>query len=99
MISTSIKFPISALVLDSCRLLTGCGRQDFNDSVLLMNDHLTKDAFQETLYQPDDPWITAKTDTKPYILELLDSTKLTRSQSVSTWVINYGHYISHMFDL
>ena len=53
-----------------------------------MNDHLTKDAPQEILFQPDDPWIPTEKDTKPYILENLDNIKLSRSQYIATSIIN-----------
>ena len=79
------------------RLLTGCCAQGLSNSVLLMNDHLTKDASQQTLLQPDDPWINAKSDFKPYILEHLDNIKLSRSQYIATSIINYGPYIDNMF--
>ena len=49
--------------------------QETHDSFLLMNDHLTKDAPQETLFRPDEPRIATETGTKPYILELLDNIK------------------------
>ena len=62
-----------------CRQLTGCCAQGFSNSILPMNDQLAKDAPQETLLQPDDPWITTKLDVKQYILELLDYIKLSRS--------------------
>ena len=60
-----------------CRQLAGCCTQGFSDSILLMNDHLTKDAPQQTLLQPDDPWITNESDVQPYILEPLDNIKLS----------------------
>ena len=40
----------------------------FDDSVLLMNEHLTKDAPQETLFMLDETWLTDEQDTKPYVL-------------------------------
>ena len=82
-----------------CRLLNGCCTQGFSDSILLMNDHLTKVAPQKTLLQPDDPWMTTKSDVKSYILELLDNITLSRSQCIATSIINYGPYIHNMFAL
>ena len=58
-----------------------------------MNYHLTKDAPQETLFQPNDPWIKNEKDTKLYILKHSDNTKLSRSQYIATYIINYGPYI------
>ena len=62
-----------------------------------MNDYLTKDVPQQTLLQPDDPWMTTESDVKPYILEPLDNIKLFRSQYIATSIINYGPYIGNMF--
>ena len=81
------------------RLLTGCCAQGFSDSILLMNDHLTKDTPQQTLLQPDDPWITTESDVKPYILEPSDNIKLSRSQYIATSIIKYDPYIDNMFTL
>ena len=64
-----------------------------------MNDHLNKDAPQQTLLQPDDPWITTESDVKPYILEPFNNIKLSRSQYIATSIINYGPYIDNMFAL
>ena len=54
-VSDPINFFKSDIVLYFCKILIGCYAQDFSESVLLMNDHLTKDAPQATLLQPDDP--------------------------------------------
>ena len=54
---------------------------------------------QQTLLQPDDPWITTESDIKPYILETLDDIKLSRSQYPATSIINYGPYIDNIFAL
>ena len=81
------------------RLFTGYYGQDFDDLVILMNDHLTKDVPQETMFQLDYPWITNKKDTKLYILEHLDSIKLSRSHYIAISVINYGLYIDNLFAL
>ena len=64
-----------------------------------MNDYITKDAPQETLLHPDDPWITTESDVKLYILEPLDNIKLSRSQYIATSIINYGPYKDSMFAL
>ena len=79
-----------------CRLLTGHCAQGFSNSVLVINNHLNKDAPQQTLLQPDDPWIPIKSDVQPYILEPLDNIKLSRSQYNATSIINYGPYIEHV---
>ena len=65
--------------LYSFRLPTGDCAQDLNDSVLFMNDHFTKVTPQETLFQPDDSWITNVKDAKPYTLKHLHNTKLFTS--------------------
>ena len=82
-----------------CRLVTGDCAQGFSDSILLMDEHLTKDSPQQTLLQSNDPWVTTESDVKPYILELLDNIKLSRSQYIATSIINYGSYIDNMFAL
>ena len=66
-------------VLYSCRIHTGNYAQDLSSLVLLMNDHCTKDTSKETLFQPDDPWISHEKDIKSYILQHLDIIKLSRS--------------------
>ena len=43
-----------------------------------MNDHLTKGATQQTLLQPDDPWIKKDSDVKPYILKTFGQHQTTR---------------------
>ena len=48
---------VITLVLNYWRLLTRYYAQNFDDSVLHMNEHLTKDAPHETLFKPDDPWL------------------------------------------
>ena len=76
------------LILNQCRLLYRYYAQDFNDLVLLMNDHLTKDVLQETLFKPDDPWIENENDMKVYIFKNPDNIKLYRSQYIATlWII------------
>ena len=47
----------------SCRLLNRYYVQDFDD-LILINDHLFEDVPQETLLQPDGPWIKNEKDTK-----------------------------------
>ena len=89
----------SVLFLYSCRLLTGHCAQDIDDSVLLMNNHLSKGAPQETLCQPDDPWITNEKDIKPYILKHLNNIKLSTSQYIATSIINYGPYMDNLITL
>ena len=63
-----------------------------------MNSHLTKDEPQGTLFQPNDPWITDEKDIRPYILGLLDNTKLSMSLYIAASIINYSPYINNMFD-
>ena len=58
---------VISLVLNACRLLTGYSAQDISDWVLCISYHQTKDVTQETLFPPNDPGITAKTDVKAYI--------------------------------
>ena len=43
--------------------------------------------------------VCTKKDTKPYILEHLNNIKLSRSQYIATFIINYGLYIDNMFTL
>ena len=62
-----------------------------------MDGHLTKDAPQETLFRPSDPWISNKKDSKPHILEHLDNIKLSRPQYIAQSIINYGPCINNMF--
>ena len=47
----------------------------------------------------DDPGIRTRTTSKPYILEPLGNTKLSRSQYFDTLIINYGPNIDNMFAL
>ena len=54
--------------------------------VLFLNEHLTKDVLQETLFKPNDPLITNEKGTKPYILQHLNNIKLLRSQFIATFV-------------
>ena len=49
----------------SCRLLTRNCVPEFDDLVLLIKNHFTKDEPQETHLLPDNPWITNKKDTRP----------------------------------
>ena len=64
-----------------------------------MNECPTKDAPQKTHFQPDSPWISSKTDAKPYIPELLDNIYLLHLQYMATSIINNGPYIDNMFAL
>ena len=64
-----------------------------------MNDYLTKNVPQQTLFQPDDPCIANNKDTKPYILEHLDNIKLSTSQYIATSIFNYGPYVDNTFTL
>ena len=64
-----------------------------------MNEHLTKDASLETLFKPNNPWLTNKKDTKSYMLLHLKNIKLSRFQYIATSIINYGTYIDDMFVL
>ena len=64
-----------------------------------MNEHLNTYVPQQTLFKTNDPWIIKEMDTKPYILENLDSIKLLRSQHIGTSIINYGFFIDDMFFL
>ena len=68
-------------------------------TLFLMGKHLTKDVPQQTLFESEDPGITNEKDTKPYILRHLDNIKLSRSQYISRYIINYGPYIDNMFSL
>ena len=72
---------------------------DLSDTVLLINEHLTKDASQETLFETDDPWLTNKNYTKLNILICLDIIKLSNSQYITTFIINYGPYVGSKFAL
>ena len=83
----------------SCRQHRGYYAQSIDDPVLFMNEHLTKDTPQETLFKHNDPWITSEEDTKPYILGHLDNMKLSRSQYIATSSISYGQYTENMFAL
>ena len=73
-----IHFLKSYFVLYFWRLLIAYYAQDFDKSVLLMNNHLTIDVPPETLLQPDNPWIMTESDVKPYIFKHLDNIKLSR---------------------
>ena len=70
------------------RLVTGYYAQAFDDSILLMDEHLNKDAPEDTLARLNDPWITNEKDTKPYILEHLDNIKMSRSQYIAISIID-----------
>ena len=72
------------LVLYSYRLLIGYCAQYFSDLVLLLNDHLSKDIPQDTLFKPNDPWITKEKDTKLNTLIHLDHMGFFRSQYIGT---------------
>ena len=64
-----------------------------------MNEPSSADASQETLFRPNDPWITNEKDTKPYILENLDNIKLSGSQSIAKFIINVGPYMDSVLSL
>ena len=64
-----------------------------------MNEHITKDAPQETLFKPGDPWITNQKDIKLYTLEYLDNIKLSRSQYIATSIIKCGPYIDNILPM
>ena len=66
--------------------------------VLFTSSHLIKDATQETLFQLDDNWITNE-DTKPYIPKYVDNIKLSRSQYIATFIINFCPYVDNMVAL
>ena len=87
------------LILYSCRLLTGYCTQDVDESVLLMNNNLTKEAPLQTLFQHNNPCITTKKDNKPYNLQHFDTIKLPGSQYIATSIIKYGSYTDNMFAL
>ena len=74
------------------RLLTGCCTKGFSDSILLMNDHFTKETPTNSL-QPDVSLISTESYVKPHILEPVDNIKLSRSQYIVTSITNYGPYI------
>ena len=82
-----------------CRLLTRYCAQDFSDSVLIMNSHLTKDVHWETPLKPGDPWITNEKDTKVYIAKHLGNIKLSRSHYIAISIINYDSNVGNMFAL
>ena len=90
--SKTHKFPISSTWLLSLQTTDWILCPDLDDSILLMNEHLTKDAPKETLFKPNGPWLTNE-DTKPYILEHLDNIKLSRFQCITTSIINYAPYL------
>ena len=60
-------------VLFHTRLLSGYHVQDSNALVLTFNDHHVKNATQETLLKPDDPWISDKKDNRPHVLKHLNA--------------------------
>ena len=62
-----------------------------------MNEDLTKNTPKETLFIPSNPWIANRKDTKPYILEYWDNTKLSQSHYIATYIISYGPYKNNIF--
>ena len=86
-------------MLNSCRMLTGNYTQDIVESIFLMNNHLMKDETQGTLIQPVNTSITVDTETKPYIVEQLNSIKLSRSQYQCNIHHQIWPYVETMFTL
>ena len=62
-----------------------------------LSDDLTRGESQEALFKHNDPSLTIEKDTKTYILKHLDNIKLSRSQYMTTFIINYSLYIYNMF--
>ena len=93
--------PITTKIIynSSYRILSGYYAKNIDDSVLPMNNHLTEDEPQETLFQPNNVWLTAEKGTKLYILAHLDNIILSRSQYIATSIMNYGPYIDNLFAL
>ena len=70
-----------------CRILIVYYTQNIDASLLLMSEHLTKDAPQETLFKTNDPWITSEKDAILYTLEHLDNMKLSISEYLAISII------------
>ena len=93
--SNPIKFLKSDLGLYFSRLLTRWYAQDFDESVMLVDDHLTKDVAKETLLQPGDSGLWQSKILNPTFF----LTFIHHQADIATSLINYGPYIDNMFAL
>ena len=50
---------------------TGNHTLEIESLILLIKNHLMKDKYLQTIFQPTNSWITSNTDTKPYMVEEL----------------------------
>ena len=86
-------------MLYSCKILATNYTQEIDDLVLLMNHHLKEGESQETLFKPIDSWITVNANTKSYIVEELNSIKLSHFHYSAISIIKYGPIIDNIFSL